>query len=132
TTATAAITGWLCSNEHREKVNPPARRPLFERAAGPFLFQSGKTALRLPWPQFCDILYRIIWRSVAAGPKREEFMRVLGIDPGYAIVGWGVVEYIGNRFTPVDFGAVTTPADMPFEQRLAAVYEGVSRVMRDY
>ena len=33
-------------------------------------------------------------------------MRVLGIDPGYAIVGWGVVEYIGNRFTPVDFGAV--------------------------
>ena len=59
-------------------------------------------------------------------------MRVLGIDPGYAIVGWGVVEYIGNRFTPVDCGAVTTPADMPFEQRLAAVYEGVLRVMRDH
>ena len=59
-------------------------------------------------------------------------MRVLGIDPGYAIVGWGVVEYTGNRFTPVDFGAVTTPAGMPFEQRLAAVYDGVSRIMRDY
>lgn len=59
-------------------------------------------------------------------------MRVLGIDPGYAIVGWGVVEYIGNRFTPVDFGAVTTLAGMPFEQRLAAVYDGVSRIMRDY
>ena len=27
-------------------------------------------------------------------------MRVLGIDPGYAIVGWGVVEYVGNRFAP--------------------------------
>ena len=50
-------------------------------------------------------------------------MRVLGIDPGYAIVGWGVVEYIGNRFTPGDFGAVTTPAGMPFEQRLAAVLQ---------
>ena len=59
-------------------------------------------------------------------------MRVLGIDPGYAIVGWGVVEYIGNRFTPVGFGAVTTPPDMPFEQRLSAVHGGVARVMRDY
>lgn len=28
-------------------------------------------------------------------------MRVLGIDPGYAIVGWGVLDYTGNRFTPV-------------------------------
>ena len=37
-------------------------------------------------------------------------MRVLGIDPGYAIVGWGVVEYAGNRFAPVDFGAVCTDA----------------------
>ena len=27
-------------------------------------------------------------------------MRVLGIDPGYAIVGWGVVDYVGNRFAP--------------------------------
>ena len=29
-------------------------------------------------------------------------MRVLGIDPGYAIVGWGVVEYISNRFAPIE------------------------------
>ena len=35
-------------------------------------------------------------------------MRVLGIDPGYAIVGWGVLDYAGNRFAPVDFGAVCT------------------------
>ena len=30
-------------------------------------------------------------------------MRVLGIDPGYAIVGWGVVEYISNRFAPIGY-----------------------------
>ena len=35
-------------------------------------------------------------------------MRVLGIDPGYAIVGWGVVDYAGNRFAPVDFGAAVS------------------------
>ena len=45
-------------------------------------------------------------------------MRVLGIDPGYAIVGWGVVDYAANRFAPVDFGAVCTDAGVPFEQRL--------------
>ena len=59
-------------------------------------------------------------------------MRVLGIDPGYAIVGWGVVEYVGNRFTPVDFGAVTTQAGTPFEQRLDQVYQGVLQVMQTY
>ena len=49
-------------------------------------------------------------------------MRVLGIDPGYAIVGWGVLDYAGNRFAPVDFGAVCTDAGVPFEQRLDEVY----------
>ncbi len=56
-------------------------------------------------------------------------MRVLGIDPGYAIVGWGVVDYAGNRFAPVDFGAVCTDAGVPFERRLDEVYAGVRDVI---
>ena len=56
-------------------------------------------------------------------------MRVLGIDPGYAIVGWGVVDYAGNRFAPVDFGAVCTDAGVPFERRLDEVYAGVREVI---
>ena len=56
-------------------------------------------------------------------------MRVLGIDPGYAIVGWGVVEYAGNRFAPVDFGAVCTDAGVPFERRLDEVYTGIKEVI---
>ena len=56
-------------------------------------------------------------------------MRVLGIDPGYAIVGWGVVDYAGNRFAPVDFGAVCTDAGVPFEQRLDEVYAGIREVI---
>ena len=59
-------------------------------------------------------------------------MRVLGIDPGYAIVGWGVLDYAGNRFSPVDFGAVTTEAGVPFEVRLRQVYEGVTNVIETY
>ena len=54
-------------------------------------------------------------------------MRVLGIDPGYAIVGWGVVDYVGNRFAPVDFGAVCTDAGVPFERRLDEVQITVNK-----
>ena len=54
-------------------------------------------------------------------------MRVLGIDPGYAIVGWGVVDYAGNRFAPVDFGAVCTDAGVPFERRLDEVFITVNK-----
>lgn len=56
-------------------------------------------------------------------------VRVLGIDPGYAIVGWGAVDYTGNRFAPAAFGAVTTEAGQPFEERLLAVYQGVRQVL---
>ena len=59
-------------------------------------------------------------------------MRVLGIDPGYAIVGWGVVEYVGNRFAPVGYGAVLTEKDTPFEQRLAEIYDAVTDICRRY
>lgn len=55
---------------------------------------------------------------------------MLGIDPGYAIVGWGVVDYAGNRFAPVDFGAVCTDAGVDFEKRLAQVYAGITEVIR--
>ena len=59
-------------------------------------------------------------------------MRVLGIDPGYARVGWGGVDYTGNRFTPVAYGAVTTEAGLRFERRLLAVYEGVRAVLAEH
>ena len=59
-------------------------------------------------------------------------MIVLGIDPGYAIVGCGVVEYKNNHFTMLDYGAVTTPAGMPFNIRLERIYDGVSELMEKY
>ena len=37
-------------------------------------------------------------------------MRVLGIDPGYAITGYGIVDYIGNKFKYIESGAITTKA----------------------
>jgi len=48
-------------------------------------------------------------------------VRILGVDPGYAIVGFGVVDYDGFRFSLVEYGAVLTEADTPFPQRLRAI-----------
>lgn len=56
-------------------------------------------------------------------------MRVLGIDPGYAIVGWGVLDYERNRFSIVDFGAITTDAGTPFAERLKIIYEDISYIL---
>ena len=39
-------------------------------------------------------------------------MRILGVDPGYAILGWGVLDLKGNHFSVVDYGAITTDAKM--------------------
>lgn len=50
-------------------------------------------------------------------------MRILGIDPGYAIVGYGVIDYVGNHFSVVDYGAITTPAGMDFNRRLELIYD---------
>lgn len=50
-------------------------------------------------------------------------MKVLGIDPGYAIVGFGVVEYNRMSFTTLDYGAITTAAGTPFNKRLLKIYE---------
>lgn len=56
-------------------------------------------------------------------------MRILGIDPGYAIVGWGVLDYEKNKFSIVDFGAITTEAGTPFPERLQIIYEDISYIL---
>ena len=57
-------------------------------------------------------------------------MLILGIDPGYAIVGYGVINYEANRFSVVEYGAVTTPAKMPFNRRIECIYDELSEIMQ--
>ena len=59
-------------------------------------------------------------------------MIILGIDPGYAIVGVGVVEYSGNKFRTLDYFAITTEAHTPFEERLKIIYEGICETIEKY
>lgn len=59
-------------------------------------------------------------------------MRILGIDPGIAIVGWGVIEYSGNRFRTLGYGSIQTPSTMSTEQRLVEIYKGIGELIETY
>lgn len=59
-------------------------------------------------------------------------MRILGIDPGYAIVGFGVLEYNSGKFTVVDYGAITTSSDMDFNRRLKVIYDDMTEIITTY
>lgn len=59
-------------------------------------------------------------------------IRILGVDPGYAIVGFGVLDYDGVSFTPVEYGAVLTEAHTPFPERLKAIHDDVEFIFGKY
>ena len=59
-------------------------------------------------------------------------MVVLGIDPGYAIVGWGVIEYAHGRFRVLGYGAITTEANTPFPERLQIIYNDMCYLFEKY
>ena len=59
-------------------------------------------------------------------------MRILGIDPGIAIVGYGVVDKEGNRYKTIAYDSVTTKAHTPLEDRLEKVYNGVCEIIKKY
>ena len=59
-------------------------------------------------------------------------MIVLGIDPGYAIVGCGVVEYQSNRFRLLTYGAIITEAHTPFNERIEKIYDEADELMKRF
>lgn len=56
-------------------------------------------------------------------------MRILGIDPGYAIIGWGVLEFDNVHFNVVKYGAITTSPETSFDKRLCEIYEDMCAVL---
>lgn len=64
--------------------------------------------------------------------RKESLMRVLGIDPGYALMGWGVVDMEGSRMRLVDYGCVETKAGTPMQHRLRTLQLGVRNLVTIY
>lgn len=59
-------------------------------------------------------------------------MRILGIDPGTAIMGYGVLDKQGNHFKLVTYGCVRTPPHTPLPERLMCIHEELSQVIEKY
>ena len=59
-------------------------------------------------------------------------MTILGIDPGYGIIGYGLVKYDGRQFTPVQFGAIRTEIGAPMPQRLCALYNDLNTLLETF
>jgi len=59
-------------------------------------------------------------------------MRILGIDPGLAIVGYGVIDYVRGKFSTVAMGAIETPAGIDTEERLKMIYDDLCEIISTY
>ncbi len=64
--------------------------------------------------------------------KGNTTMIILGIDPGYAIVGVGVIDYTGNKFKTIAYDAITTHASAPMPQRLYSICEKLDAYIEKY
>ena len=59
-------------------------------------------------------------------------MRVLGLDPGTATTGYGIVDCENGRFQTVTYGVIRTPAKDPMPQRLQQIYQGITDLITTY
>ena len=59
-------------------------------------------------------------------------MIILGIDPGYATIGFGVVKNTGSKLSAVDYGVITTPPDENIAFRLAMIFDAMNAIIKKY
>lgn len=59
-------------------------------------------------------------------------MRILGIDPGFGIIGFGIIDKTNSTLSVVDYGVITTPKEMPFSERLRVIYDGMTTLIERY
>jgi crossover junction endodeoxyribonuclease RuvC len=56
-------------------------------------------------------------------------MRILGIDPGFALMGYGVVDRNGSKFIPVEYGSLETTKEYSMQERLKMLYDGLTDII---
>jgi crossover junction endodeoxyribonuclease RuvC len=59
-------------------------------------------------------------------------MKILGIDPGTLVMGYGVIESEDDRITPVDFGAIKTQEKSPICERLSHLYKELGKIIQKH
>ena len=58
-------------------------------------------------------------------------MRIIGIDPGTGILGFGVIDAVGAKTTLVTAGVIKTPPHTPLDERLEEIYDGLSEIIKE-
>jgi crossover junction endodeoxyribonuclease RuvC len=58
-------------------------------------------------------------------------MRIIGIDPGTGILGFGVIDFAGGKAKMVTAGVITTPAHTPLDQRLEEIFDGLTDIIAE-
>ena len=59
-------------------------------------------------------------------------MKILGIDPGLALMGYGVIKSENDKVTLLECGTIVTQADMPFPRRLALIYNSLKELLQKF
>ena len=59
-------------------------------------------------------------------------MVILGIDPGLAIVGWGVLECVRGKFHVLGYGSIRTEAKIPVEERITQIFDSMNIIIDKY
>jgi crossover junction endodeoxyribonuclease RuvC len=59
-------------------------------------------------------------------------MKIFGIDPGTVVMGYGVVLYVDEDVSPVDFGAIIAPQALPIGERLRRIYNELTEILRKH
>lgn len=59
-------------------------------------------------------------------------MIILGVDPGYAIMGWGIIEKVGSKARPIAYGSIETNKDSPMPERLKHLYSSLIDIITEY
>lgn len=59
-------------------------------------------------------------------------MRIMGLDPGLAIVGFGIIDSEASRLTPVQYGTIQTPSRLQVPERLQLIYDAIKELLNTY
>ncbi len=79
------------------------------------------------------MLQIVIMKKITQITNNKFPITILGIDPGFAILGYGVVEKdLSGNLKAIDYGAITTHAKLPFATRLKEIHEGLEDVIKKY
>lgn len=70
--------------------------------------------------------------TTAQVPSQQTKMIILGVDPGTATMGYGVLEKTGNRYRALEYGVLATPKTMPPAERLRQLYRGLQALVERY